>query len=57
MSEVTKETSLEVAKEALDLICGRFKETDLPFNEEKFRDTATFGMVNAIMRVLMSGDK
>jgi len=54
---VTTETSLEVAKETLEFICKRFKETKIPFDEKKFRNTATFGMVNEVMRVLMAGDK
>ena len=57
ITEVTSETSLEIAKEVLEFLCGRFKETGTPFNEKKFRATATFAMVNETMRVLMSGDK
>lgn len=57
ITAVTAETSLEIAKEVLEFLCKRFKETKISFDEKKFRATATFGMVNETMRVLMSGDK
>ena len=57
ITQVTAENSLEIAKEVLDFLCERFKETKVPFDEKKFRVTATFGMINETMRVLMSGDK
>lgn len=57
ITKVTAENSLELAKEILDFLCTRFKETDTEFDEDKFRKTITFAMANAVMRVLMSGDK
>jgi len=57
ITNVTTDTSLEVANETLEFICGRFKESDNSFDEKKFKTTATFEMVNEVMRVLMAGDK
>ena len=57
ITNVTTETSLDVAKETLEFLCKRFKEADASFDEKKFKNTATFGMVNEVMRVLMTGDK
>lgn len=54
---VTNENSLEVAKEILEFLCARFKETGDPFDEKKFKGTLTFAMINETMRVLMKGDK
>ncbi len=57
ITKVTAETSLELAKDVLEFLCERFKETKVSFDEKKFRATATFAMVNETMKVLMSGDK
>jgi len=57
ITSVTAETSLDVAKEVVEFLCGRFKETKISFNEKKFKDTVTFGITNEVMRLLMAGDK
>jgi len=57
LQNVTNKNSLDIAGEILEILCGRFKETDVLFDEKKFRKTATFVMINEVMQVLMAGDK